>query len=114
MSLNEFKERTFIVFILVQHENLYFCFVNIVCTNVFKPFVQDTRALVVQEVFQVEKSYVESLQFLVVVSSHNLNMDKTGHLKVLLFSKAFIVVSRTMFIRSISVYECPIKSVTLT
>ena len=87
------KKKTFIVFILVQHENLYFCFVNIVCTNVFKPFVQDTRALVVQEVFQVEKSYVESLQFLVVVSSHNINMDKTGHLKVLLFSKAFIVVS---------------------
>ena len=30
--------------------------------------LQDTRALVVREVFQVEKSYVESLQFLVIVS----------------------------------------------
>ena len=30
--------------------------------------IQDTKALVVMEVFNVEKSYVESLQFLVIVS----------------------------------------------
>ena len=35
-------------------------------SNMF--WFQDTRALVVREVFQVEKSYVESLQFLVIVS----------------------------------------------
>ncbi|XP_023326228.1 uncharacterized protein LOC111699728 [Eurytemora carolleeae] len=33
----------------------------------FPPF-QDTRALIVREVYQVEKSYVESLQFLLFVS----------------------------------------------
>ena len=33
------------------------------------PFPQDTRALIVREIFNVEKSYVDSLQFLVIVST---------------------------------------------
>lgn len=33
------------------------------------PSPQDTRALIVREIFNVEKSYVDSLQFLVIVST---------------------------------------------
>ncbi len=42
---------------------LFYLFIYFICL-----MLQDTRALIVREVYQVEKSYVDSLQFLIIVS----------------------------------------------
>ncbi len=42
---------------------LFYLFIYFICF-----IMQDTRALIVREVYQVEKSYVDSLQFLIIVS----------------------------------------------